>query len=492
MPGKWLGDTQVKRYKELRKKFSQEVAANKMGISVRTARRIERQDRLPSHREPRAWRTRKDPFAAYWEKEVLPLLRQAPGLLATTVLDELRRCHPEEIRDSHLRTLQRRIRDWRALEGPEQEIFFPQEQEPGRQGLSDFTDGTELGVTIGGQLLVHRLYQFVLAYSGWRHAEIVLGGESFVALSSGLQNALWRLGGVPREHRTDHLTAAYNNQTEQEELTRRYAALCEDYGLQPSKNNLGESQENGSVEARQRSLKQAINQALLLRGCRDFADLEAYRRFLDGVVSQLNQKIQKRLAEERPYLRDLPRQRSVDWWETTVRVSSNGVFHAANVAYSAPSRLRGYLLQVRVYTDHIEAYYGSTLVVRADKGSRNGAIIDYRHVLPILRRKPGALMRYVYREALFPHPAYRTVWNRLQEECTEREACRLMVGLLDLAADGCEAALAHHLEALGDGVLPDLEALRQALRPVPIDPEDPEIQMPTLASYDRLLKEVLA
>ncbi|MGC9128745.1 MAG: IS21 family transposase [Acidithiobacillus sp.] len=492
MPGKWLGDTQVKRYKELRRKFGQEVAANKMGISVRTARRIERQDWLPSHREARAWRTRKDPFAAYWETEVLPLLRQAPGLLATTILDELHRRHPEDISGSHLRTLQRRIRDWRALEGPDQEIFFPQEQEPGRQGLSDFTEVTELGITVGGQLLVHRLYQFVLAYSGWRHAEVVLGGESFVALSGGLQNALWRLGGVPREHRTDHLTAAYNNQTEQEELTRRYAALCEDYGMRPTKNNLGESQENGSVEARQGSLKRAIDQALLLRGSRDFADLEGYRRFLDGIVSQLNRKIQKRLTEERPYLHDLPRQRSVDWWETTVRVSSNGVFRAANVAYSAPSRLRGYPLQVRVYADHIEAYYGSTLVVRADKGPRDGAIIDYRHILPMLRRKPGALLRYVYRDALFPHPAYRTLWERLQEECTEREACRLMVGLLDLAADGYESALAHHLEALGEGELPDLESLRQALRPVLLDPEDPEIQMPTLEIFDQLLTEVLA
>lgn len=492
MPGKWLGDTQVKRYKEIRRKCSQEVAANKMGISVRTARRIERRDRLPSQREPRTWRTRKDPLAAYWETEILPLLRRAPGLMATTILEELRQRYPDEIDPKHLRTLQRRIRDWRALEGPEQEIFFPQEQVPGRLGLSDFTDVTELGVTISSQLLVHRFYQFVLAYSGWRHAEIVLGGESFVALSHGLQNALWRLGGVPQEHRTDHLTAAYNNQPEQEELTRRYAGLCADYGMQPTKNNLGESQENGSVEARQHSLKQAVDQALLLRGSRDFADLEAYRRFVDGIISQLNRKIQKRLAEERPYLHDLPRQRSVDWWETAVRVSTNGVFRVANVAYSAPSRLRGYLLHVRVHTDHIEAYYGSTLVVRAEKGPRNGAVIDYRHILPTLRRKPGALMRYVYRDALFPHPAYRIAWDRLQKECTEREACRLMVGLLDLAADGCEVALAGHLEALRDDELPDLEALRQALRPAPAEPDDPEIWMSTLESYDRLLTEVLA
>lgn len=153
-------------------------------------------------------------------------------------------------RPGYLRTLQRRFRDWRALEGPEREIYFPQEHTPGRQGLSDYTDAAELGITIAGALLVHRPYQFVLAYSGWRHVEVVLGGESFVSLSTGLQNALWRMGGVPEEHRTDHLTAAYNNQREHEELTRRYDALCKDYGLRASTNNLGESQENSSIEAR--------------------------------------------------------------------------------------------------------------------------------------------------------------------------------------------------------------------------------------------------
>lgn len=493
MPGKWLGDFQVKKYKELRKRFSQETAANKMGISVRTARRLERLETLPSQKGARTWRTRKDPFAAYWQSEILPLLRQEPGLLATTLLEEMQRLHPGDVEPGHLRTLQRRIRDWRALEGPDREIYFPQEHEPGRQCLSDYTDATELCVTIDGQILVHKLYQFAMAYSGWRHVEVVLGGESFVSLSKGLQNALWCLGGVPQEHRTDHLTAAYNNQSEQEELTRRYAALCRDYGLRATTNNLGESQENGSIEARQRTLKQALNQALMLRGYRDFADLVTYQAFIDEVIAHMNRRVQKRLAEERPLLRPLPERRSSDYVEATVRVSNNGVFRVSHTAYSAPSRLRGYLLQVRIYTQHIEAYYGSTLVVRAEKGLRNEAVIDYRHVLPILRRKPGALMRWVYRDALFPRQAYRDTWEHLQERCSERDACRIMVGLLELAADACEAELALHLERLlASGDLPDLEALRLVLRPAQTVPTDPAICVPSLDQYDQLLVEVTA
>lgn len=493
MPGKWLGDVQVKKYKELRNQYPQETAANKMGISVRTARRLERRDFQPSQKGPRTWRTRKDPFATYWQSEILPLLRQAPGLLATTLLEEMQRLHPGEVELGHLRTLQRRIRDWRALEGPDQEIYFPQVHEPGRQCLSDYTDATELGITIDGQILVHKLYQFVMAYSGWRHVEVVLGGESFISLSAGLQNALWRLGGVPQEHRTDHLTAAYNNQTEHEELTLRYAALCKDYGLRATTNNLGESQENGSVEARQRTLKQALDQALMLRGYRDFSDLSAYQNFVEEVASHMNRRVQKRLAEERPLLRPLPERRSSDYIETTVRVSSNGIFRVSHTTYSAPSRLRGYPLQIRIYTQHIEAYYGSTLVVSAEKGLRDEAIIDYRHILPILRRKPGALMGWVYRDALFPRQAYRDAWTCLQEHYPERDACRTMIGLLELAADACEAELALRLERiLAAGDLPDLESLRRALRPAQTAPIDPEISVPSLDQYDQLLVEVTA
>lgn len=222
MPGKRITDQQVSLYKKLRSRFSQEVAAAKAGVSVRTARRIEKAPTPPSQSKSRDWRTRADPLADVWDAELLPLLQSAPGLTAVTLLEELQRRHPGRFDAGVLRTLQRRVRRWRALEGDEREVFFAQQHEPGRLGLSDFTDARELRVSIGGEPLEHRYYQFTLAYSGWRHVEVVLGGESWIALSAGLQNALWALGGVPAEHRTDSLSAAFNNLAEHDELRRRY------------------------------------------------------------------------------------------------------------------------------------------------------------------------------------------------------------------------------------------------------------------------------
>src|SRR3979411_3485005 len=177
MPGQRITDKQVNRYKELRRTRTQEGAAAKVGISLRTARRLEQSTELPSQRPERDWRTRADPLAWVWDSEIVPLLQRAPGLNAVTLLEEMERRYPERFGPNLLRTLQRRVRTWKALEGDEKEIFFAQAHEPGRLGLSDFTDATELEVTLDGNAFVHRLYQFALAYSGWRHVEVIVGGE---------------------------------------------------------------------------------------------------------------------------------------------------------------------------------------------------------------------------------------------------------------------------------------------------------------------------
>lgn len=181
------------------------------------------------------------------------------------MLEELQRRHPERFADAVLRTLQRRVSQWHAEHGDERELFFAQEHPPGRLGLSDFTVADELDLSLGGLFFPHRLYQFALAHSGWRHARVLLGGESFQSLAAGLQDALWMAGGVPLEHRTDSLSAAFNNLAEREELTKRYQALCQHYGMRPTRNNIGVSNENGAIEARQGSLKRGLGQALLLR-----------------------------------------------------------------------------------------------------------------------------------------------------------------------------------------------------------------------------------
>src|SRR5712675_3261359 len=263
------------------------IAAAKSAFSRATGYRIEDDPRLPSQKKAPRGRRRPDPLAEVWDGEIVPILKSAPGIRAIAVLDEIRRRHPQ-ISAGIRRTLERRMRSWRALAGPEQDVIFRQEHEPGRFGLSDFTDTSVLGITVAGVVLGHRLYHFRLAFSGFEHAHVVLGGESFVALAEGLQNALWALGGVPQQHRSDSLSAAFHNlaREAQEDLTRRYEELCAHYAMTPSRNNRGVAHENGSIESAHGHLKNVLRDELLLRGSRDFADLAAYRRFIDEVVGR--------------------------------------------------------------------------------------------------------------------------------------------------------------------------------------------------------------
>lgn len=495
MPGKRITDLQVTKYKEYRGKHSQEAAAAKVGISVSSARRIQSQVSLPSQRPARHWRTRADPLSQVWEAEVVPMLESAPALMAITVLEELQRRHPGEFADSLLRTLQRRVRQWRALNGQEREIFFAQAHPPGRLGLSDFTVCDELGVIIDGQPLAHRLYQFTFAHSGWRHARLTLGGESFQALTAGLQDALWMAGGVPEEHRTDSLSAAFNNLAEQEELTRRYGDLCQHYGMRASRNNRGESHENGAIEARQGSLKVALEQALLLRGTREFADLSAYEQFVADTVRRLNARCARAWEGERASLRPLPARRTTDFEELDARVSKFGVFTAKSAMYSVPSRLAGHLLKVRLYGAHIEAWLGGVKVFECERlyastRERHPKRIDWRHMLPSLKRKPGAFARWVLRDAMFPRSEYAQTWERISDQLPERMACRLMVDLLDLADRfGVVAELAQELCALHErGELPDIDKLRTQFAPRQTLMPEVRVVLPAAADYDELLE----
>ena len=237
--------------------------------------------------------------------------------------------------------------------------IFRQVHEPGRLGLSDFTDMRSLAVTISGVSLDHRLYHFRLAYSGFCHAHVVLGGESFVAIAEGLQNALWALGGAPCEHRSDSLSAAFHNLKRQarDDLTGRYDALCAHYRMTPSRNNRGIAHENGAIEGPHGHLKRALEDALLMRGSRDFEDLVAYRRFIDEIVSRINARNLRRIEVERALLQPLPKRRTADFEEVPVTVTSSGGFTLRKVFYSVPSRLIGHRLRVRLYGLVVEMGY---------------------------------------------------------------------------------------------------------------------------------------
>ena len=495
MPGKKITDHQVQKYKQHRLKLNQAAAAAKAGLSERSARRIEIAEALPSQRESRAWRTRIDPLTAVWDSEVVPLLKSDGALNAVTLLEELQRRYPGDYDTSVLRTLQRRVRQWRAVYGPEREVYFAQEHPPARLGLSDFTVCNELEVIIAGVAFPHRIYQFALSHSGWRHAVVMEGGESFVALSNGLQSALWRLGGVPEEHRTDSLSAAFNNLAEEQEFTRRYAALCEHYGMRASRCNRGQSQENGSIESRHDSLKTALDQALRLRGSRHFDVRADYEALVEKIVGRMNVRAAPRLAVERAMLRTLPARRTGEFEEVPARVSKYAIFTVRGAQYSAPSQLIGQRMKVRLYTDHIECWLGGKRVLERPRlthrdGQRHPRDIDYRHLIGALKRKPGAFARWVLRDAMFPRAVYRQTWEMLAARLPEREACKTIVGLLVLAADGHEAQLAIELEQLIElDQLPDMMALNALLAPRPGVLPVVTVDLPALAGFDALLGE---
>ncbi len=329
---------------------TQSVSAAKAGISERSGRRTEKAGRRS--RKPRHWRTRKDPLAEVWESELVPLLEREPDLTGTTLLEYLDDNYPGRFQQSLLRTLQRRVQRWRALHGPDQDVIFRQQAQPGLMGLSDFSHPND-SIIIAGEPFCHLLYQFRLAYSGWRSVLVVRGGESYAALACGLQRALHQAGGAPLEHRTDSLSAARNNPVNR--WNDSYQSLCDHYGLRPSTNNPGLSHENGAIECAHGSLKRRLGQALKLRGSREFKCVADYQTFIDRVVERLNRRVQARFTEEYPNLRPLPLDRVADFAELTVKVTRSATIEVRRVVYTVPSRLIGQRLRIHLHHDRLEA-----------------------------------------------------------------------------------------------------------------------------------------
>lgn len=362
---------------------------------------------------------------------------------------------------------------------------------------SDFTHADELQVMIAGQPFRHLLYHFVMVYSRWEHVGVVLGGESFTALAENLQQALWSLGGVPQNHRTDSLSAAFRNLTadQREDITKRYDAFVGHYGMDASRNNRGEAHENGAVESQNRHLKKAIEQALILRGSHDFATIEEYRCFIDLTVARRNKQRVAAVQAERAHLKPLPQRRTTDFTEIVAPVTRTGGFLIKSIFYSAPSQLIGQRLRVHLYDDRLEAFLGGTLVVSHSRARRRGDghrvhVINYHHVIHALRRKPQALWSSIYRDSLFPRTQYAEAWKVLQRDLPRRDACRRMVDLLFIAHDqACEGELAHLLVAdLDAGRVPDPKALASRLAPRHMAlPRDVAVAHPSLDSFDALL-----
>jgi transposase len=443
-----VNDQQVKRLWRLRQRLSIEAAAAKSGMDSKTARKYLQDRRLPSEmQEKHTWRTRPDPFAATWE-EIRELLIGAPDLQAKTLFEHLQRTYPGCFRDGQVRTLRRRIKYWRATEGPAREVFFAQEHRPGELCQSDFTHCRELGVTINGQAFPHLIYHFVLTYSNWETGTICYS-ETFESLSEGLQNAFWEMGGVPREHRTDRLSAAVNNLGDTREFTRAYEALLRHYRITGQKTQAGQANENGDVEQRHYRFKQAVDQALMLRGSRDFTNVAAYRLFLQKLFQRLNAGRQDRYLEERGKLQPVPESRLDTMRRERVRVSPGSLVTVHRNTYSVHSRLVGEMVEARVLPDTVEIWYGDRKVEELPRlRGRSKHRIDYRHIIDWLVRKPGAFEHYRYREDLFPTSCFRLAYDALREEHGPKRGAKEYLHILELAAKRGESLVEDVLRVL--------------------------------------------
>ena len=442
-------DRQVRRLMSLlQEEQSLQVAADKVGMNRQTARKYRAAvGKMPSEsRAEHDWRTRADPFAEVWPW-VAEQLSVNPGLEAKTLLEALQREHPERgFADGQLRTLQRQVKRWRGLEGPGKEVFFAQVHLPGRLGASDLSHMTELGVTIGGRTFEHLIYHFVLTYSNWE-AFTVCYSESFESLSEGLQNAFWELGGVAQRHRTDRLGAAVANGSDMKEFTLRYQGLLEHYDVLPEKTNPNSGNENGDVEQRHHRFKRAVDQALMLRCSRDFADVPAYEQFLKALTQQLNRGRRARFDEELKVIRGLPPTRLEAVKRLLARVDCGSLIHVDRNAYSVNSRLIGQKVEVRLYVGHLEVWYGQKKVEELPRlRGRNQHHVNYRHVIDWLARKPGAFADYRYQADLFPSSLFRVAYDRLQSQHAG-SADKQYLKILELAAREnqslVEAAIGH-------------------------------------------------
>ena len=465
-------------------------AADKAGVDEKTARKYRDSDPLPSQRRvPHTWRTREDPFQDVW-LELVEQLRLNPGLQAKTLFDDLQRRHPGRFPDVQLRCLQRRIKQWRALEGPPREVFFAQTHEPGRLAESDFTHMGALGVTIAGEPFDHLVYHFVLTYSNWE-AGTVCFSESFESLSEGLQNALWELGGVPRRHRTDRLTAAVNHDPQHEMFTRRYQALMAHYGLEAQAIQPRQANENGDVEQSHHRFKQAVDQALMLRGSRDFAGRGDYQTFLKRLMAGRNANRKERFLEEMAVLSSLPARRLEMARRLKARVDSGSTIHVGGNTYSLPSRLIGESVDVHVMAETLEVWHGARKVDTLPRlRGRGKHRVEYRHVIDWLVRKPGAFEEYRYRDAMFPTSRFRIAYDVLKDRRPGR-AVKDYLEVLRLASQEGESGVDDALRLLLDaGQTPDGEAITSALsqgrRPAAVT--EVLIVDVDLRMYDRLLE----
>lgn len=477
---------------------SVETASAKADMCRQTGAKYLGSNKLPSENKvTRSWRTREDPLAQVWDR-ALVMLDAAPELEAKALFEFLCVEFPDVLQENMLRTFQRRVNQWRAMSGPDREVFFAQDVKPGRRMSLDFTHMNTLNITIGGMPFNHMVCHCALSYSNWEWATVCFS-ESLLALRAGIQAALFRLGHVPKELWTDNSTAATHNPAaddgEKRPFNAEYLEVVGHFGLEPHTINIGQSNENGTIESDNGHLKRRLEQQLLLRGSRDFVSREAYVEFLNYTLEQANRLRHARLEEELKVMPLLSASKLAEWNEERATVRKWSVAHIGGNIYSVPSRLIGEEIVARLYEDRIEIYYKNVLQLTTPRlRGRSQARIDYHHIIHSLVRKPGAFQDYRYREELFPTLNFRRTYDRLRDVCSERTADLEYLRILKLSADTSESTVDTVLsQLLEKGTIPRWSTVEEF---IPITRPDAvphvSIDKPDLNEYPQLNLEELS
>ena len=460
MAGIYITEQQVRLYMSYRnnKLLTQAASAAKVGISTKSAYTIDVGEHYTqTPKQPRAYKTRKSQIDGIWNNELCKMLEANPELQPTTLLIYLQRTYLDENGDpiydnSVLRTLQRRVSVWQAMYGKDKDIFIPQVHVPGAQALSDFTHMDRSEVLINNIPFKHMLYHFRLVYSKWSYVKVIQTGESFQALSEGLQEAIFSLGGSPKEHRTDSLSAAFKNVTSDEkaDLTQRYEDLCKYYNMIPTRNNKGESHENGSVESSHGHLKNRIAQELILRGNNNFDSVSDYEAWVQEITANSNRRNSRNFCEEKKHLQALPVYKTTDYESLSVKVSKLSMMVIRNMTYSMPSKLAGHTLTVHLYQNKIDCYLCTSKIISFERKYRSEQesryVIDYKHIINAFIKKPRAFRFCKYRDEILPNDVYKRIWDYIDTHEPRDTAPKLMLRLLKLAAEqNCEHALGQQI-----------------------------------------------
>lgn len=486
-------DQQVRKLFKMQNKYEHLYqAADAAGMSSKTARKFLKSKQLPSQiRVEHNWQTRPDPFEKDWDWIEHHLKESEGALEGKELFEALQHLWPGKYQNGQLRTLQRRIKVWKALYGPSQETFYPQNYFPGQWCCSDFTCMNELNITIQQQLFKHIFYHFVLCYSNWQTGRICYS-ESFESLSRGIQDALWELGGVPQHHRTDNLTSAVRKVGHPEVFTDKYQALARHYGFMGEKTQPASPNENGDVEKSNHLFKKAVNQALILRGSRDFNSLQEYEQFLRKILYRRNQNCQKRFAEELPQLHSLPKQRYEDYDEKICKVSTASTIRILHNTYSVHSRLIGENVKVRIYADHLDVWYAQRKIDTLPRlRGEDGHYINYRHIIDWLVRKPGAFENYRYKQDLFATSQFRIAYDMLRAAYDNKKANKQYLKILELAAKENESLVNEALRMfINLEVVMDADIVKQFIdsRTKPPDATEVHIEAVDLNYYDQFLE----